>query len=69
MSQEKTNRIFVIGASRIVADASMQTLDKEEVREVLKATYPEVEHATIRERTLEDGTNVLDFIPRPGRKG
>ena len=69
MSNQTTNRIFVIGASRIVADDSMQTLDKEAVRTILKTTYPEVEHATIRESKLEDGTEVWNFLARPGRKG
>lgn len=63
------NRIFKIGVTIIQADASMATLDHEQVRAVLKRTYPEVAHATIRERTLDDGTTVLDFIPVAGRKG
>lgn len=69
MSEQTTNRIFVIGASRIVADASMQNLDKEAVRTILKVTYPEVEHATIRESQLEDGTECWHFLAKPGRKG
>ena len=63
------NRIFKIGATTIQADDSMAHLDNEQVRAVLKRTYPEVAHATIRERTLDDGTTVLDFIPVAGRKG
>jgi len=63
------NRIFRIGATTIQADDSMAHLDNEGVRAILKRTYPEVAHATIRERTLEDGTTVLDFIPVAGRKG
>lgn len=63
------SRIFKIGATTIVADESFAELDHEAVREVLKRTYPEVSHAIIRERTLEDGTTVLDFIPVAGRKG
>lgn len=66
---DQTNRIFKIGTSRIVEDESMRGLDQEAIREILKQSYPEVAHATIRERTLEDGTNILDFIPLPGRKG
>lgn len=69
---EQTNpqpRIFKIGATTIQADESFAGLDNEQIRDVLKRTYPEVAHATIRERTLEDGTNVLDFIPVAGRKG
>ncbi len=63
------NRIFKIGATTIQADASMAQLDNEQVRAVLKRTYPEVAHATIRETTLEDGTVVVIFTSVPGRKG
>lgn len=63
------NRIFKIGTTTIQSDASFAGLNNEQVRDVLKRTYPEAAHATIRERTLEDGTTVLDFIPVAGRKG
>ena len=63
------NRIFKIGATTIQADASFAGLSNEQVRAVLQRSYPEVAHATIRERTLADGTPVLDFIPVAGRKG
>lgn len=64
-----TQRIFKIGATRIVADASMSALEPEQIRTLLKISYPEVTHATIRETMLEDGTQVLEFISQPGRKG
>jgi PRTRC genetic system protein C len=63
------NRIFKIGATTIQADASFAGLTPEQVRDMLQRSYPEVAHATIRERTLADGTPVLDFIPVAGRKG
>lgn len=63
------NRIFKIGATTIQADASFAGLSNEQVRDVLQRSYPEVAHATIRERMLADGTSVLDFIPVAGRKG
>lgn len=62
-------RIFKIGTTTIQADESFAGMSNEQIRDVLKRTYPEVAHATIRERTLEDGTVVLDFIPVAGRKG
>ena len=62
-------RIFKIGATTIVEDDSLTGKTLDEVKDILKRTYPEVAHATIRERTLEDGTVVLDFIPVAGRKG
>jgi len=62
-------RILKIGATRIVADASMAALDPEQIRTLLKLSYPEVTNATVRETTLEDGTQVLEFLSQPGRKG
>ncbi len=69
---EQTNsqlRIFKIGTTTIVEGASFAGLSHEQIRDVLKRSYPEAAHATIRERTLEDGTIVLDFIRIAGRKG
>ncbi|MEM6284507.1 MAG: PRTRC system protein C [Chloroflexota bacterium] len=63
------NRIFKIGATTIVADEQTAQMDNEQVRTLLKKTYPEVAHATIREVTLEDGTVALHFIAKAGRKG
>ena len=63
------SRVFKIGATRIIADASMLTLEPEQIRNLLKINYPEITHATIRETTLEDGTQLLEYISQPGRKG
>lgn len=62
-------RIFKIGATRIVEDMSMQGLATEAVRSLLKTTYPEIAHATIREVTNDDGQKVIEFLPVAGRKG
>lgn len=62
-------RIFKTGAVRIVEDESMAGLDNEAVRSLLKATYPEIANATIREVTTDDGQKVVEFLPQPGRKG
>jgi len=64
-----TPRIFKIGTTTIQADDSLADLDNEQVRAILKRTYPEVAHATIRETTLEDGTIAVIFKNIPGRKG
>ena len=61
-------RIFKIGATRIVEDETMRGQTNEQVRELLKRTYPEVAHATIREREHE-GNQIVEFLPKPGRKG
>lgn len=68
---EETNltpRVFKIGATRIVEDASLSGRTSEEVREILKRTYPEVAHATIREYE-ENGLRVVSYLPIGGRKG
>ena len=75
MSQETnpTPRIFKIGATRIVEDAAMAGLSNEQVRDILKRTYPEVAHATIREyeenglsspifRLREEGLNAVSGL-------
>ena len=62
-------RIFKIGAVRIIEDASLHGLDHEAVRTLLKTTYPEIAHATLREVTTEAGQTVVEFLPQPGRKG
>lgn len=66
--QNSTPRIFKTGTVRIVEDESMRELSTEEVRTILKATYPEVAHATVRE-TNADGQTLVEFLPQPGRKG
>jgi len=63
-----TSLVFKIGATRITADESMVQLSHEQVRDLLKLTYPEVAHATIRERE-ENGLRVIEFLARPGHKG
>lgn len=66
--QNSTPRIFKTGTVRIVEDDSMHGLSNEEVRGILKVTYPEVANATIRE-TTSDGQRIVEFLPQPGRKG
>lgn len=62
------NRIFKIGAARIVETEAMSGLSGDQVRELLKTSYPEVANATVRERD-ENGLRVVEFLPQPGRKG
>jgi hypothetical protein len=62
-------RVFKIGATRIVEDASMHGATNEEVRTLLKTSYPEIANATMRETTLQDGTRCIEWIPIPGKKG
>ena len=63
------NRIFKIGATRIVEDASLAGRNIDEVKAILQRTYPEIAHAAVRETTLEDGTQLTEWLAQPGRKG
>ncbi|MBZ0292085.1 MAG: hypothetical protein K8L99_05895 [Anaerolineae bacterium] len=62
-------RIFKIGATTIVEDDSLAGKTLDEVKDILKRSYPEVAHATVRERTLDDGTPVVEWLAQAGRKG
>ena len=64
-----TSRIFKVGTVRIVEDETMRDLSLDQVKEVLKSSYPEVTHATTREMVGEDGITLIEFLPQPGRKG
>lgn len=66
--QNPVARVFKVGATRIVEDVSMAALTNEQVRDLLKISYPEIANATLRERE-ENGQRVVDFLPQPGRKG
>lgn len=61
-------RVFKIGATRIVEDPSMSALDNNAMRDLLRISYPEIANATIRERE-ENGLQIVEFLPQPGRKG
>lgn len=58
-----------IGDTTLSLDATTAQLDREALRSVLQPTYPEIAYATVRERTLPDGTPVIEFLPTAGRKG
>lgn len=67
--QTTPNRIFKIGSTTIVEDASLAGKSLDEVKIILQRTYPEVAHATVRETTLDDGSICYHYIPVAGRKG
>jgi hypothetical protein len=71
MSDQNTSqpRIFKIGATRIVEDASLAGRNLDEVKAILQRSYPEIAHATVRENTLEDGTQLTEWFAHPGKKG
>lgn len=67
-NQNILSRVFKFGATRIVEDPSLSALTNEQVRDLLKTSYPELANATLRERE-ENGLRVVEFLPQPGRKG
>ena len=68
LQQPVTKRVFKVGGTTIHEDATTAALSNEAARDVLKAMYPEIANATIRE-TIKDGVKIVEFLPQPGRKG
>lgn len=71
MTQEinSKTRIFKTGSSLIAEAPEMRSLSNEEVRALLKHSYPEVANASFRETPQADGSLLVEFLPQPGRKG
>ena len=63
-----TTRVFKIGTTRIVENDTTRGKSAEEVQALLKAAYPEVANATVRER-IEGEYQIVEYLPQPGRKG
>jgi hypothetical protein len=61
-------RVFKTGATVITESSDMRGLEVEQIRQLLKTTYPEVAHATVRER-VDGDTLIVEFLPQAGRKG
>ncbi|MGB7341148.1 MAG: hypothetical protein WBC91_19785 [Phototrophicaceae bacterium] len=68
-TESQAFRTFKIGSQLIHEDETTREMDNEAVRDFLKGSYPEVAHATIREQTLDDGTILISYLPKIGRKG
>lgn len=68
-TQAQAFRTFKIGSQLIHEDESTREMDNEAVRDFLKGAYPELAHATIREQRLDDGTILVSYLPKIGRKG
>lgn len=65
-------RIFKIGTQEIHEDETTRGLSNEDVRVLLQHQgYPEVANATIRAADVPNanGELVVEYLPRPGRKG
>lgn len=62
-------RIFKTGSTIITENETTANLSAEEVRDILKYQYPEVANATINTRTNDEGQQIIEYLPRPGRKG
>jgi len=63
-----TRRLFRIGGTVISESAATQGLSVEQVRQRLKAAYPEIAHASVRE-TRDGDTLIVDYTAQVGRKG
>lgn len=61
-------RIFKIGSTRVQEDESTVGQPLSAVTPLLAAMYPEVKHATTRS-AVQNGVEVVEFLPQPGRKG
>jgi hypothetical protein len=61
-------RVFKIGSQTIYENEVTYGLSNEDVRGVLKASFPEIANATIGTRS-DNGVSIVEFLPQPGRKG
>jgi hypothetical protein len=66
---EAPRRLFKTGSSLIAESPEMRSLSNEEIRALLKHSYPEVAHAIIRETPQTDSSLLVEFLAQPGRKG
>ena len=67
---QPTNRVFKIGSVRIVEDDSLRGKSPSEVQQFLAPLYPQIENATVRERTDEaSGVTEITYHAAPGCKG
>lgn len=66
---EAPRRIFKTGSSLIAESPEMRSLSNEDIRALLKHSYPEVANAIIRETPQTDGSLLVEFLAQPGRKG
>lgn len=64
----KPDRVFKIGTTLIPDDSATQGKTPDEVKKMLKMAYPEI--ASASHTTYEkDGTTIVEWKPRAGRKG
>lgn len=61
--------IAIIGSNHIDIDESMASADPEAIRQMLLAAHPEIKRADIYAKRKNDGTRIIEFRPKPGRKG
>jgi hypothetical protein len=61
-------RVFKIGSTSIPESEATVGKSNEQVRSILKTSFPEVANATIGV-TREGEQTIVSFLPQPGRKG
>ena len=73
MNEQNSNtqpRIFKIGTMTIVEDESIASLSVEQVRTMLKSSYPELANVSAPTiTTTDEGVQVIEWKPQPRRKG
>jgi len=61
-------RVFKTGSTLITESPEMRGLTIDQIKQLLKTTYPEIAHATVRER-VEGETLIVELLPIAYRKG
>ena len=61
-------RVFKTGTTLITESPEMRSMTIDQIKHLLKTTYPEIAHATVRER-VEGETLIVEFLPIASRKG
>lgn len=61
-------REFHVGGTVIQENDATVGKSNEDVRDILKHSFPEVANATVR-ATDKDGKTIVEFLPQAGRKG
>jgi len=69
MLQQQKTRIFKTGSTLITESPEMRELTVGQIQDLLKHSYPELAHATVRETPQPDGTLLIEWLSQAGRKG
>lgn len=65
----ESRRVFKIGSTQIEDSDSTRGKSIDEAKAILKLAYPEIANSSHTAKQTEDGTLLVEFLPKPGRKG